>query len=330
VIVIVSDRADMQAYVVMLELDRLGVEHGLFCPAEVASRALMTQEISSGGDRCRIGLADGRVVEAAAVRAVWYRKPGAPRLDDRIAEHEKEFAFAEARAGLTGVYDALAGAYWISPLERIGHAANKLRQLRRAVGVGFTIPRTVFTNDVAEARAFAATCRDGMVYKAVGASLLTRRAGPWEPARVVGELFTTVLTDELLEAGLDRLTVCPGLLQERVRKDVELRVTVVGDAVFAAEIASQDHPNGRDDWRRANVYEVEHRRHDLPDPVERACLALVRAFGLEYGAIDLIRTPDGGYVFLEINANGQYGWVEGLTGMPISRAIAERLAAAGS
>ena len=42
-------------------------------------------------------------------------------------------------------------------------------------------------------------------------------------------------------------------------------------------------------------------------------------------AIDLVVTPDGRYVFLEINPNGQFLWVEQLTGLPISRAIAALL-----
>jgi glutathione synthase/RimK-type ligase-like ATP-grasp enzyme len=43
--------------------------------------------------------------------------------------------------------------------------------------------------------------------------------------------------------------------------------------------------------------------------------------GLNFGAVDMILTPDGRYVFLEINPNGQWGWVEDLTGMPISEEI---------
>ena len=46
---------------------------------------------------------------------------------------------------------------------------------------------------------------------------------------------------------------------------------------------------------------------------------------LEYGAIDMRLTPDGDYVFLEINPNGEYLYVEQATGLPISRALAEHL-----
>jgi glutathione synthase/RimK-type ligase-like ATP-grasp enzyme len=47
----------------------------------------------------------------------------------------------------------------------------------------------------------------------------------------------------------------------------------------------------------------------------------VKRLGLCYGAIDMVLTPDGRYVFLEINPNGQYLWIENLTGLHISDAI---------
>ena len=47
--------------------------------------------------------------------------------------------------------------------------------------------------------------------------------------------------------------------------------------------------------------------------------------GLNYGAIDLIVTPEGEHIFLEINAGGQYEWLESETKLPFSAIIAETL-----
>jgi len=55
--------------------------------------------------------------------------------------------------------------------------------------------------------------------------------------------------------------------------------------------------------------------------------ALMRRLGLVYGAIDLRLTPDGRYVFLEINPAGQFLYVEQQTGQPIAAALAALLAA---
>lgn len=46
---------------------------------------------------------------------------------------------------------------------------------------------------------------------------------------------------------------------------------------------------------------------------------------LNFGCFDLIVTPDGEYVFLECNPNGQWLWVELATGLPIAEAIADFL-----
>ena len=53
---------------------------------------------------------------------------------------------------------------------------------------------------------------------------------------------------------------------------------------------------------------------------------LVRRLGLHYGTIDMVLTPDGRYVFLEINPNGQYLWIEKQSGLPITEAVCDLLA----
>ena len=105
---------------------------------------------------------------------------------------------------------------------------------------------------------------------------------------------------------------------------VELRITVVGKNVFAAEIHSQQKEATRHDWRR-DALALEHRNHPLPDDIKLKCIQLAKTFGLEFGAIDMILTPDGRYVFLEINPNGQWAWIEETTGLPISEALIELL-----
>lgn len=50
------------------------------------------------------------------------------------------------------------------------------------------------------------------------------------------------------------------------------------------------------------------------------------SLGLNYGAIDIIVTPDGQHLFLEINPVGEFFWMEIYSPKyPISQAIAEIL-----
>lgn len=115
------------------------------------------------------------------------------------------------------------------------------------------------------------------------------------------------------------------IFQEYVEAVYDLRVTVVGERVFAAAIHSQEtaYPvDFRMDMANARVEAV-----DLPEEVSDELLALMARMGLVYGAIDLRLRPDGEYVFLEINPAGQFLFIEQETGQPIAAAIAEALLA---
>jgi hypothetical protein len=61
-------------------------------------------------------------------------------------------------------------------------------------------------------------------------------------------LPTTRITDEH-EAALDAVTELPCFFQQHVPKRHELRVTVIGDRVFAARIDSQEDPRTATDHR---------------------------------------------------------------------------------
>ncbi|RSN03147.1 hypothetical protein DMB42_35565 [Nonomuraea sp. WAC 01424] len=325
-ILIISDRTDLQVYFVMLELEKLGLEYGLFSPAEYPASASISLSFDGGVSDCLFSLESGQLVRASSIHAVWYRKPGLPRLNSIHTPHEREFAFSELRAGLRGLYDHVKDAFWISSLDRMTAAANKLGQLRLASQLGMRVPRSVFTNDPVTARDFVAANGNRVIYKSVGDVGLISREGAWDEGTVVAELYTTLLDRATIEEGISRIAACPALLQEYVDKDIELRVTVVGESIFCAELLSQNNTDALVDWRQGDIFEIEHRIHELPAPVRAQCLRLVRSYGLEFGAIDMIRRPDGDYVFLELNPNGQYGWLEALTGLQISKAIAERFA----
>jgi glutathione synthase/RimK-type ligase-like ATP-grasp enzyme len=124
---------------------------------------------------------------------------------------------------------------------------------------------------------------------------------------------------------VEGLRLCPLVVQGSVPKQLELRVTVVADEVFPAAIYSQASNHTRFDWRRYDNARTPIKPFPLPDEVAERCCSLVRQLGLRYGAIDLVLTPDNRFVFLEINPNGQYLWIEEATGLEISAAVADLL-----
>jgi len=136
-------------------------------------------------------------------------------------------------------------------------------------------------------------------------------------------LFTGLLTDETL-AKLDLIRITPGIFQERIDKAYELRITVIGASIFAVKIDSQALAEAQLDWRHAQ-HDVAYEAVSLPSEVAMKIKAFMEFLGLTYGAFDFIVTPEGRYVFLEVNPGGAYMWIEAATGLPITSAIADAL-----
>ncbi len=115
------------------------------------------------------------------------------------------------------------------------------------------------------------------------------------------------------------------MFQEYIPKALELRITVIGDRIFPVAIYSQENPLTIEDWRKDQEGNLTYSEHKLPSNVEDMCRRLLREFGLQFGAIDMILTPKGDYFFLEINPNGQWAWIEEITALPMAKALIDLL-----
>ena len=64
---------------------------------------------------------------------------------------------------------------------------------------------------------------------------------------------------------------------------------------------------------------------ELPQVLQRDILLFIKKMGLQFGCIDMIVTQEGKYIFLEINPNGQWYFVQLKTHVNIAKAVAELL-----
>jgi glutathione synthase/RimK-type ligase-like ATP-grasp enzyme len=115
------------------------------------------------------------------------------------------------------------------------------------------------------------------------------------------------------------------MFQEKIDKQRELRVTLVGDRLFTAYIDSTGSEVGQIDWRLDDSLSYGWTAGEIPKPLAEQLRQLVHSFGLNYSAADFILTPDGRFVFLEINAAGEWVWLARDLGLPIAEAIADVL-----
>ncbi|OHA77261.1 MAG: hypothetical protein A3H01_00535 [Candidatus Wildermuthbacteria bacterium RIFCSPLOWO2_12_FULL_40_9] len=252
------------------------------------------------------------------IQSVLYRRPSMPQVasqDPCIREYvERESQF---------FLDALPHIIlvpWVSDPDAVRIAMRKPYQLIVARRLGFHIPETIFGNSQEAVEQFISS-RDGeFAAKAVHRTYIRvdEEKGP------LG-VYTQRLTREQVQRRLDRVRYCPLIFQEYVPKEFELRVTVVGSQVFTCAIHSQQNERTKVDWRNYDIPNTPHEVYKLPDRVSDLCIALVQQLGLMFGAIDMVVTPDGEYVFLEINPVGQWLWIEELTKLPITSSIADLL-----
>jgi hypothetical protein len=154
------------------------------------------------------------------------------------------------------------------------------------------------TNDTEALREFIKAAPNGIVYKAFHPAF-------WHVNSVYRYWLSTVMLKEKDLPAPQSLQLCPGIFQHFIHKRCELRVNVFGGTIIAAQITDQHEI----DWR-LNYNSMFCAPFDMPPDVRQKVVALMLELGLTMGAIDMILTPGGEYVFLEINEQGQFLWLE--------------------
>jgi glutathione synthase/RimK-type ligase-like ATP-grasp enzyme len=314
VLLIVTQRGDYHADWVILELHARGIPFLRFNTEDYPVRAGL--EWTSSGEAHLT--ASGKRLPLSDVDAVWYRRPVPPAMPSDLPAPQAAWARGEAREALMGVWRTL-DALWVNHPDKNRVAESKPLQLRTALELGFEVPKTVVSNSHAAVSAFMDEHPDAVICK----PLYDGRV----PVDGEERLFFTSRVDPDV-VSLRELGPEPYLFQQLIPKLCDVRVTVIGERVFAARIDSQEAAHTRTDWRRADPNDLDHSAIELSEDVVARCVALCRRFGLRFGAIDLALRPDGGLTFFEINPNGQWAWVEHRTGLPLRTQMVNLLASA--
>jgi glutathione synthase/RimK-type ligase-like ATP-grasp enzyme len=256
---------------------------------------------------------DGRKLNVDSVGSVWCRGFWPTGFPSDLGRAERKFAEEETQRALDGII-TVTSALWINHPHNHVRANSKPAQLYAARQVGLEIPPTIVTNDPDEVGRFVSQSSGETVYKALSQSL------ELDPGKA---LFTGLVTErELLKVNLIRIS--PGIFQTRVPKSYELRVTVVGSRMFVGKIDSQSSDQTKIDWRH-KPFDIDATPIQLNPNIKAKIYALMKFFGLVYGALDFIVTPEGEHIFLEVNPAGQYMWVESKTDLPITAALVDEL-----
>lgn len=203
--------------------------------------------------------------------------------------------------------------FWVNSAIAQFQSSKKTYQLKIAQEVGLSIPKTLITNNAKQVLEFFKK-DDVVVYKTLEAFISP-------PDYMV---FTTEVSRETILKNEDSISLSPCTFQERIEKLYELRITVVGNTIYAIKIDSQKQEDTLLDWRKnqlSPMYSLTELEQELKDRL----LEMHKKLGLVFGAYDFIVDKNNTPIFLECNPVGQWLWLEDILDIPISDTLAEIL-----
>lgn len=246
---------------------------------------------------------EGQHIPLADIRTVYWRYHMGielpPEIQDPFLQNMAHREIESAMGSLLRMLDCL----WVNSPEAVAMHAYKIHQLRLLHQAGIRIPDTLVTNDPEAVRAFYEAHHGRVIYKPVRGGAHTE----------------TLRAEDLQAERLKELAKSPVQFQECI-DGVDVRVYLVGKELFPAEIRSETLDFRADP--RAKIVPLA-----LPDAVAADCFKLAELLGLVFSGIDVRRTPEGEYVFLEGNPAPMFIHFEQQAGYPISDRLTDLLIA---
>ena len=263
-------------------------------------------------------LENGEKITLEEIEGVYFRQPIMPEALFAQNETDRKFAESEFAEALRSFWRVIPKKRWLNFPKNLWSASNKLDQLKAAKNVGFKIPNTLISFSKQRIQKFFEDNENKVIAKAVKHGFIKSDNG----MLLAG---TQPLSIEFIEH-MDCYAKVPMIFQSKINKDFDVRAVVVDDQVFAAKITFQGNRE-EVDWRLVDLQggNLEYERIELPGNLEKKCLSIVNYFGLRYSSMDLIIDKEGNCHFIELNPNGQWGWIEQTVGHKIRDKIIDSL-----
>jgi hypothetical protein len=230
-------------------------------------------------------------------------KPFEPALD--VDEYHSKHIAGEWSEVWEGFLAQVPFDRWINHPSRNFMASHKIDQLSEARKYGLSIPETIVTSNPEQAMDFVNQQENAAIVKPLASGFI-ERANPEEDTSI----YTRTLSDNRVHL-LEKIHSCPVLIQERLDKVLDVRVTILDNEVRAVALKATDSTGKqRLDIRRNNMIDVQYSAVKMPSMVKEATLRLLRRYELRFAALDFAIVADESWAFLEINPNGQWAWLD--------------------
>lgn len=237
--------------------------------------------------------------------SLYYRKITLPDL----SEYDPQYQPLMQREMLT-VIEGIAETFGENAITRpsiLRKADNKIVQMKIAQELGFNLPTSLITNSNLIADNLC--LKNKVIVKPIS-------FGKIMSADKVGFIQTNLVKNI---SDFNELDYSPAYFQAYVYKDYEIRLTIIENNFFGVRIDSTN----KVDWRKEDA-EIIYSKVEIPNIVKEKCLQMMKLLDLKFAAFDFI-VSCGEYVFLELNANGQWLWLEKELDLKISNTLVSSL-----
>lgn len=244
-----------------------------------------------------------------ALKCVWFRQPvflrntpTEPLAPEAQLERSQWMAFLRSLR-------VFGDARWVNDPRATYLAESKPYQLHIARRLGFKVPPTVVGND---AEAIASNFKPPYVVKSLDTMLVHEG----------DDILFTYTTIQRSPLSPGSVKSAPLIAQQLLEPKTDIRVTVIGDRLFATKVLNSGQPIAGD-WRTLPKAQLSYPDHQLDSDTATRCKSLLLELGLSFGAIDLAECDDAVY-FIEINPTGEWAWLAS-DERPLEKAIADLL-----
>lgn len=229
-----------------------------------------------------------------ALRSVWFRCATFPRNIGTSRLWKEDVAAAQWQAFIRGlmVFDHAA---WMNHPMHTYMAETKPYQLLAAARVGFKVPTSLVSNDVA---AIQREFKD--VFAAKSIDTVYVKDGDNAIFAYTQFVNSCDLTDQ-------NVSSMPLMAQVALQPKTDLRITVVGARAFGYKIFVDGRP-AEGDWRLNRRASITYEPVELDDGTANRCTTFCQHLGIPFGAIDLAICNDEVW-FIEINPTGEWAWL---------------------
>lgn len=236
------------------------------------------------------------------ISTIWHRRflGAAAGLTYPAGPHTEQLTFevrTEVRDLVDYLHVLLKEKTWLTAFDKL--KVNKLELLDVARQCGLRVPQTRVINNRRDASQF---------YHQLGGQVVSKPIADVRSSYQQDDCTYVVLTNSLDAARLAALPeyFFPTLFQERVVIDFEIRVFYLAGRFFATAMLTNRTERSVDKKLDNATAHAHYVPYQLPAALEQQLDALMRTIGLNTGSFDLLKTPQGEYVFLEVNPVGQY------------------------